>query len=82
MISPIFLFNFHKTREYSNLPSYCSLFTNCNILEDEKIKDNLLEQIKNTYKNSNTMKEKMKNQKEIGNIKNIVNRIIELQNNK
>lgn len=54
----------------------------CNILEDEKIKDNLLEQIKNTYKNSNTMKEKMKNQKEIGNIKNIVNRIIELQNNK
>lgn len=53
----------------------------CNILEDEKIKDNLLEQIKNTYKNSNTMKENMKNQKEIGNIKNIVNRIIELQNN-
>lgn len=51
----------------------------CNVLEDEKIQEQLLEQIKNTYKNINMMKANMKKQKELGNIENIINKIIKLQ---
>ena len=51
----------------------------CNILEDENINKEFLDKVFDTYEHIDGFKKNMDNQKELGNIDDVVNKIIELQ---
>lgn len=51
----------------------------CNILEDENINKDFLDKIFDTYEHIDGFKKNMDNQNELGNIDDVVNKIIELQ---
>lgn len=51
----------------------------CNVLDDENINNEFLDKVFDTYEHINEFKNNMDNQKELGNIEDVVNKIIELQ---
>lgn len=51
----------------------------CNVLEDENINKEFLDKVYDTYEHIDEFKKNMDGQKELGNIENVVNKIIDLK---